>query len=301
MQLILYNDDFGVTYGLTDAVRESHLYGTTTAGSIRTNGLAFDYAVNEVLPAVPDLELGLHINLTEGPPDAPLSRVPHLVNGTGYYKRTFQQYYFWAQRDKELLKEIRLEIEAQFQKARDHGLQINHVNGHQHIHMIPPVFEIICQTVRDSGIKYVRIPAEPFFFCPNLDDTLFMLRNLNLIKHYLLNRLSRQAFKRLKFYGLSCVGCFVGVLYTGRMTTRTLKHAILKLRKLNIPAAEVLFHPANIDCSQDMKDRGCRIPDYYYSKDRRLEKENLLCQEMPELLKSQNIQLVNHGSLGLRS
>lgn len=297
MRLILYNDDFGVSYGLTDAVRESYLNGTTTATSIRTNGFAFNYAVNEVLPAIPDLELGLHINLTEGPPDAPLSKVPLLTNGTGYYKRTFQHYYFSAKRNKELLKEIRVDIEAQFQKANDHRLGINHVNGHQHIHMIPPIFEIVCQTARDNGIRYVRIPFEPFFTCPTLHDTFFMIRRFNLAKHFLLNSLSKHAFKRLKYYGLTCVDRFVGVLYTGKMTVQAFRHAIMKLREYNVHVAEILFHPANIDCSEDMKEKGRRVPNYYYSKERCTEKENLLSQEMSELLKSQNIKLITHAHL----
>ena len=298
MQLILYNDDFGVTYGLTNAVKESYLNGTTTATSIRTNGFAFDYAVNEVLPSIPDLELGLHINLTEGPPDARLSAVPHLINGSGHYKRTFQQYCLAVRKDKRILNEIRLDIEAQFQKARDHRLKINHVNGHQHIHMIPSVFEIVCQTVRDCGIKYVRIPLEPFFICPALHDNLFMILRLNLVKHFLLNHLSLQAIKIIRNYGLSCVGSFVGVMYTGSMTVKTFKSAIFKLRRLNISVAEVLFHPANIDCSEDMKEKGGRIPEYYYTKERCIEKENLLSQEMSELIKSNNIKLITHAHLG---
>ena len=103
-----------------------------------------------------------------------------------------------------------------------------------------------------------------------------MILNLNPIKHFLLNRLSMQAIKIIRNYGLFCVGCFVGVLYTGNMTVKTFKSAIFKLRRLNISVAEVLFHPANIDCSEDMKEKGLRIPEYYYLKERCMEKKNLL-------------------------
>ena len=74
---------------------------------------------------------------------------------------------------------------------------------------------------------------EPFFYCP-FTDTVFMIYNFNPIKHILLNRLSWQAAQTLKYYGLSKIGCFIGVLYSGKMTARTLKQVIMKLRQLSV-------------------------------------------------------------------
>lgn len=298
MKLILYNDDFGVTYGLTNAVKESFLNGTTTSASIRTNGLAFQYAVEEVLPTIPGLELGLHVNLTEGPPDAPPSKVSRLLNRRGYFKRSFLDYLVDLKSDQKLLKEIEIEMRVQFEKATACGLTINHVNGHQHIHMIPPVFQLLCQITKERGMRFIRIPLEPFFFSPCLHDTRHMICNLNLPKYLLLKWLSLRALMTLKRYDLKWVGCFVGILYTGRMNLNIFKRAMERLERHSIGAAEVLFHPANIDHEKDAGARGTRVPRYYYLDERRIEKETLLSVKMKEFLVARGIELVNHQILG---
>jgi predicted glycoside hydrolase/deacetylase ChbG (UPF0249 family) len=297
MKLILYNDDFGLTYGLTNAVRESFLNGTTTCASIRTNGLAFRYTVEEIMPTIPKLELGLHVNLSEGPPNADPSKVPRLIDRRGYLKRSFLDCYFALRRDKDLLKEIEIEIRAQFEKAASCGLAFNHVNGNQHIHMIPSIFNIICQMMNDYGMKFIRIPLEPFFVSPSFEDNLYMMRSLNFLKYFLLRRLSLKALVTMKRYDLRCVGCFVGILNTGRMTVNVVKSAVKKLKQRRIDAAEVLFHPADIEHEKDTPARGNRIPHYYYLKERRIEKENLISKEMKEFLEAQKIELVNHQVL----
>lgn len=297
MRLILYNDDLGATYGLTNAVRDSFLNGTTTCASIRTNGVAFRYALEEVLPTIGGLELGLHVNLTKGPPQAHVSRVPRLIDRKGYLKRSFLDYYRATPRDAELLRQIEIEIRAQFEKATSCGLKLNHVNGHQHVHMIPSVFDMTCRMMTDYGLKFIRIPSEPFFFYPGLGETRHMISNLNFLKSLILKRLTPPALYTLRRYGLSCVGCFVGILYTGRMNVRVVEKAVQKLKARRIDVAEILFHPADIDHERDLEDKGVRVPYYYYSEDRRAEKRTLFSPRLREFLREQRIQLVTHGEL----
>ena len=297
MKLILYNDDFGATYGLTNAVKESFLNGTTTCASLRTNGVAFRYAVEEIMPAIPNLELGLHVNLTEGPPQASPSDVPRLINGRGYLKRSFLDYYLSTRQDPEILRQIEIEVRAQFEKAAASGLKLNHVNGHQHVHMIPGIFEIVCRMMNEYGMDFIRIPSEPFFVSPCFHDTQHMVCHLNPLKHWVLRRLTPNALQVMNRHGLKCVGCFVGVLYTGRMNVEILRKAVEKIEKRCIGSAEVLFHPADTDHEQDQPEKGTRVPGYYYRKERRLEKDSLLSHQMREFLRQRKIQLVNHQEL----
>ena len=297
MRWILYNDDFGETYGLTDAVKESFLNGTTTCAGIRTNGYAFEYSVQEVLPSIPGLELGLHLDLTEGPPEAELSKIPHLVDKSGAFKMAFQDYFFSIPGNANLLREIYYELEAQFEKAAKYGLKINHVNGNNHIHIIPGVFKITCQLMKEYGMQFVRVPLEPFYFHLCLNDSFHMLKHLNPIKHLLLKQLSYKSLPVLNRFGLSCIGSFIGILYTGRMTPAILECALKKLKKTGVDITEVLFHPAYIDYEIDQKEKGLRVPGYYYSEDRLVEKENLLSRKMKDLLDRHSIQPVTHESL----
>ncbi len=301
MKLLLYNDDFGVTFGLTNAVRQSYLNGTTTSTSIRTNGHAFRYALQEVLPGIPGLEVGLHINLTEGPPTADTSLVPALVDGRGFFRKSFSDYYFGLRGRRDLLAQIEVEIRAQFEEAASQGLTLNHVNGHQHVHMIPPIFEILCRAMSDYRLKFIRVPLEPFFLAPCWKENRHMICQLNLLKHVLLRHLSLRAFETLERFGLKSVGCFIGVLYTGRMTVKVLKRALQMMEKRGIETAEVLFHPADVDHDGDRGVKRVRVPEYYYLKERKIEKENLLSSEMKRLILGDKIRTVNHRMLEAES
>lgn len=296
MRLILSNDDFGVTHGLTEAVRQSFLAGRTSCASIRTNGAAFEHSLKDVLPTIPGLELALHLNLTEGPAEAAPSEVPHLTDEGGRFRRSFAHYLLDLRRDGQLRREIERELRAQFEKALRAGLAINSVNGHQHVHMIPEVFEVTCRLARDFGVGLVRIPQEPFFWLPATADTLFMTSHLNPLKHLLLNRLSRGARARLSHYGLRSVGAFVGVLYTGRMTVRVVRSALAKIQRSGIEEVEILFHPADVD---DRRDAGLRgeVPGYYFSLQRQREKQVLLSDDFATLLRDCGGLVVNHASL----
>jgi hypothetical protein len=81
------------------------------------------------------------------------------------------------------------------------------------------------------------------------------------------------------------------------MTVNVVKSAVKKLNQRRIDAAEVLFHPADTDHKKDTPARGNRIPRYYYLRERRIEKENLISKEMKEFLEAQKIELVNHQVL----
>jgi hypothetical protein len=78
------------------------------------------------------------------------------------------------------------------------------------------------------------------------------------------------------------------------MTVNVVKSAVKKLKQRRIDAAEVLFHPADIEHEKDTPARGNRIPRYYYLKERRIEKEHLLSLELREFLEERRIELVTH-------
>jgi chitin disaccharide deacetylase len=299
MELILYNDDLGVTHGLNQAIFECAAAGITTGAAIRTNGAAFADAVERVVPALPDLELGLHLNLTEGRPDLPPDVVPELVDRRGRFRRGFASYLTEMPRQPRLRAAVERELRAQFQTARAAGLAINHVNGHQHVHLVPAVFEVVCRLMTELGIGIVRLPREPWFRLPTASDSLFALRHLNHVKHALLNRLSGSAEAVLRHHGHAAVSCFVGVLATGRMSAAILDAAICELERRGIRMAEVLFHPADIDDPRDARVRSA-VPAYYFARERRLEKESLLSPGLQAVLAAHGARLVNHRQWATR-
>ena len=63
-----------------------------------------------------------------------------------------------------LSRQVKQEIHAQLQWFVDAvGLLPTHIDGHQHVHIMPQVCEIIAVVMKNAGIKWTRIPAEMNF------------------------------------------------------------------------------------------------------------------------------------------
>ena len=71
-----------------------------------------------------------------------------------------------------LLAQVEAETAAQFDRLEGAGIRLYHVDGHHHLHMHPLIFEVLCRQACRRGIKWIRIPREPFsmvaaFRCPS--------------------------------------------------------------------------------------------------------------------------------------
>ena len=80
--LIVNADDLGWTEGVNRGIAEAHRKGLVTSTSLLANGQAFASAI-EVARANPELGVGVHLNLSDGPPTASREQVAGLVSGSG--------------------------------------------------------------------------------------------------------------------------------------------------------------------------------------------------------------------------
>src|SRR5699024_11609405 len=78
-------DDFGLTKGITDGIITSHKNGVVYSTTLMMNGLAVDYALQEIKKC-PTLNVGIHLVLTWGKPLR--NDLPSLVHGSCYFKFT---------------------------------------------------------------------------------------------------------------------------------------------------------------------------------------------------------------------
>ncbi|MEO8033735.1 MAG: ChbG/HpnK family deacetylase, partial [Acidobacteriota bacterium] len=53
--------------------------------------------------------------------------------------------------------DIERELRAQVERVLSTGLHITHLNGHQHLHMLPRIYAIAEELAREYGIGYVRV------------------------------------------------------------------------------------------------------------------------------------------------
>jgi len=110
---------------------------------------------------LPELNVGMHLVLSNGKATLAASEIPVLVNSTGDFE-TSQissgiKMFFNADVKAQLEKEIR----AQYEAFKATGLRLDHVNAHNHMHLHPTVFDLIIKIGKDYGLTALRIPNEP--------------------------------------------------------------------------------------------------------------------------------------------
>jgi len=144
-RLIVTADDVGLHPGMTEGAIRAHRDGIVTACSIVANGAAFDDAVAR-LRDVPALEVGVHLTLVE---ERPLTSIRFPKKYTSfvplYLTRAIS------------LAAIERELRAQIERVVATGLRVTHLNGHQHLHVLPRIFGVVRKLAREFAVPYVRI------------------------------------------------------------------------------------------------------------------------------------------------
>ena len=123
------------------------------------------------------------------------------------------------------------------------------LDGHQHIHLVPLVLDVVLQ---QHGIRWIRTTSEPL--PSNLPLKLWLSAVLDggLIKWLVLQLLTALARPRLRAAGIATNPRFAGVLFTGRMAGEPLEAAIGALKDGDL----VLAHPAAADDGMTLLQQG---------------------------------------------
>ena len=124
---------------MTAGAIEAHRNGIVTACSIVANGVAFDDAVDR-LRDVPKLAIGVHLALVE----------ERALTTGEFMPRNYVRFLLARKRDPEP------ELRAQIEKVLNTGLRVTHLNGHQHLHMLPRLFELVQRLAVEYHIPCVR-------------------------------------------------------------------------------------------------------------------------------------------------
>jgi chitin disaccharide deacetylase len=153
-RLIINADDFGWSRSITDGIVRAHEDGIVTSTSFLANQPASDYAISQI-PRVPQLGIGIHLNLCSGAPVLPAEEVPSLVGNDGNFHPAPQML-------RRLLRwqvspaEIEAEFRAQIRWARERGVNLGHADTHYGVNVYPLVVKPFQRAVRAEGIKCMR-------------------------------------------------------------------------------------------------------------------------------------------------
>lgn len=135
--------------------------GIVTSASLLVTGNAFDDAV-ALARQNPELDMGLHLALVEERAVLGPDVLPTLVDETGRFPRTSMEFIQRALLGGISWHEVEQEIAAQIALFQSTGLRLSHLDSHQHLHMFPPVFQIVRRVARWMDNVWIRNSAGPW-------------------------------------------------------------------------------------------------------------------------------------------
>ena len=269
--LVVNADDLGVSRGATLAIVKAYREGIVTSASLAVTTPFYEHALEACARTSPALGLGLHFTLTSGSPVSPLRSVPLLVDGAGAFRWRFLPLLRSAapRRRSNLLDQIELELEAQLQRLIRDGVQVDHIDGERHIHLIPGIFERVAAAAKRHDIPFLRLGSE--IDIPVRGHAAWLLTRGGFAKSWLLSALSRRARRCLGGDGESRVRSadhFASYLYSGRLDL------VLRgiLERPPLPGVtEIMVHPGIPEESLGVALGNRELERYVASEDRRKE------------------------------
>ena len=183
---------------------------------------------------LPDLCVGLHLNLTDGYPILSQEEIPQLVRENGEFDRNMARaglrFFFLPG----VRRQLAMEILAQFAAFRATGLPLDHVNAHKHMHLHPSVAELIVKIGRGYGMRAVRVPSEPVAVLRHA----FPEERFRAPAYHPWNAVLRRCLRRA---GLRTNDHIFGLAWSGGMVEARILGLIPHLPD---GVSEIYFHPA---------------------------------------------------------
>ncbi|XP_008840450.1 carbohydrate deacetylase [Nannospalax galili] len=157
--LVVTADDFGYCLRRDEGIVEAFLAGTVTSVSLLVNGTAAERAAE--LARKYSIPTGLHANLSEGRPVGPARHsASSLLNREGFFlgKMGFREA---VAAGDVALSQVREELEAQLSRFQELlGRPPTHVDGHQHVHVLPGVCQVFAEALQAYRVRFTRLPLE---------------------------------------------------------------------------------------------------------------------------------------------
>ncbi len=154
LQLVITCDDGGMSPGIDEAVIQLYEEGIVSTVSVMSN-MPHARAALAGYKEYPGLEVGAHLNLTEGAPLTMAMQSSTWVKD-GLFKgiaNCFMQGLFLTN---SLQTFIFDELNAQMQVFIEENVNPAHITTHHHFHMLPEMKQIIYELARHYGVKWVR-------------------------------------------------------------------------------------------------------------------------------------------------
>jgi predicted glycoside hydrolase/deacetylase ChbG (UPF0249 family) len=237
MTVVPHADDLGLHPAVDRAVFRAYEAGAISGASILVTGPTFEQAAAEVRRQ--RLPLSLHLAIVDTAPLSPPTEIPSLVGADGrfppYFGAIIRQALLGRLRRPELRREINRQIEAFADAGLTEATGLV-LDGHQHLHLLPAVFDVVLDRSEEPRLRAFRLPlrspAERRHTSP---------RSLAFA---LVEVLGRRAEHAAAVRGVQAIPCW-GVLHAGHLTLETAREIMHSLPPT--ATGQLLCHPGDDD------------------------------------------------------
>ena len=244
-KFILNADDFGMSEAFNRAVLEGYSSGILKSASLTANGEAFEEACKKIIPACPDLGIGIHLHIIEG--KSLCLNLDKLTDCNGNFNNSFGALLLKSidTKDTTFLEQVEKEFRAQIEEVLKYT-KADHIDSHVHVHSIPRIFDLVCRLAKEYGIKQVRTQFEKPYIIPDVHRHLNLKYPVNLIKVALLNFFTLINEHTVQKYELSTNEYLIGVAYTSMMNSLAISYGLMAIKQENA-VVEALIHPCRYE------------------------------------------------------
>ncbi len=276
--IIFHSDDYGINLESSKYILDCHEQGALNSLAILSNSPNFESCCELLTPYIKsgDIDISVHLNLVEGKSLSDADKLSILTDKDGYFCCSFESLLMKSVSSKrnQLRQEIKEELSLQIQRVQDAFPDARlALDSHQHFHMIPLVFEVVLEIIREKSlsIRYVRVSGEPLMPFITTPSVWRHISPINIVKNLLLNLFSLCNDPKLREMGLS-TNIFWGLMFSGNMNLTIVSALMDKFKKIadrkELPL-EVLSHPCPIPRTEDCLDpRKDGFVAFYTSKGR---------------------------------
>jgi predicted glycoside hydrolase/deacetylase ChbG (UPF0249 family) len=233
--LIINADDTGLSRDINEAVRRCFRAGVITGSSITPCGRYFRHGADMLLRDGSG-RAGVHLTLTGGlePVTAERSRVGSLLTPEGRFPKGYADIARGALTGKLKLSELNRELAAQIEAVKECGLEVTHLDAHEHVHIFPVILDCVVELALKNSIPYIRVPLE------SLSVMSRDIRFLDILRYGVLRFFAGRGMKAVNCLGIGHNSRFLGHFHSGRITPELMAHFI---RRLSGGITELAVHP----------------------------------------------------------
>jgi predicted glycoside hydrolase/deacetylase ChbG (UPF0249 family) len=268
-RLIVTADDFGLHPRIDAGILRCHREGIVTSASICASGANFAEAARCALDS--GLDVGVHLTLVGEAPVSPPGTLPTLAPD-GRLPRGYAALFRRLLLGRIRTEEIEREMDAQVARVRDAGLEVSHLDSHQHVHLHPSLLPLTLRLARRFGVRAVRAAAR--------------VRGLAGLRPALLAFFAHRAARRARAEGLKVPDAVLGLAETGGLSERRLLRLVEQLAP---GTSELVCHPGSADAEVEA------TYEWHFHWDE--EARALTSRQVRERLEKSGVRLVRHRDL----